>query len=131
MPGHVPATWAAGEFGPVLGGIGHVGRLVDLLHLGGVFGDEAVRLDEIGEDVVAGAVSADAPLDVEAVLLHAAGAAHQPVDVGHLVCRLLLEKKKRRNRSDRRPRTTPRETGSPCQARAQTRSTASTLLPFQ
>src|SRR5215471_15998632 len=38
MPGHVPAAWTAGEFGPVLGRVGHIGRLVDLLHLGGVFG---------------------------------------------------------------------------------------------
>src|SRR5262245_34432855 len=54
VPGHVPAARATGEVAPVLGGVGHVGRLVDLLHLGGVLGDEAVRLDEVGEDVVAG-----------------------------------------------------------------------------
>src|SRR5262249_36486542 len=62
MTGHIPAAWTAGEFGPVLGRVRHVGRLVDLLHLGGVFGDEAVRLDEIGEDIVARPVAADAPL---------------------------------------------------------------------
>src|SRR5215204_5919863 len=85
MARHVPAARPAGEVAPVLGRVRHVGRLVHLLHLGRVFGDEAVRLDEISEDVVARAVAADAPLDVEAVLLHPTGAAHQPVEIWHLI----------------------------------------------
>ncbi len=70
---------------PVGGILRHVGGVIELVELGGVFGHEAVRLDEIGEHVAARSVPADAPLDVEAALLDTAGAAHQPVDVRQLV----------------------------------------------
>ena len=40
--------------------------------------------DEIGEDVVARPVAADAPFDGEAGLAHAPGAAHDRIDVDHL-----------------------------------------------
>src|SRR6266545_3495377 len=85
VTGHVPPARPAGELRPIFGAVRHVGRLVHLLHFGRVFGDEAVRLDEIGEDVVAGPVAPDAPFDIESVLLHPPGAAHQPVEVRHLV----------------------------------------------
>src|SRR5688572_18606427 len=67
---HVPAAGAAGEAAPILGVLRDVGRLVDLLDLGRVLHHEAVRLDEIGEHVVARAVPAQAPLDVETAGLH-------------------------------------------------------------
>ncbi len=60
-------------------------EFVDLIDFGGVLGDEAVRLDEIGEHVVAGTVPADAPHELVAITAHAARAAHQAVDVRHLV----------------------------------------------
>src|SRR5436190_20632922 len=50
VAGHAPATRPPGEFAPVLRVVRDVGRLVDLLDLGGVFDHETVRLDEIGED---------------------------------------------------------------------------------
>src|SRR6185295_9198834 len=75
MAAHAPAARPAGKIGPVVGVVRHESRLVDLLDLGRVLNDEAVRLDEIGKHVVARPVAADAPLDVEAILLHAAGAA--------------------------------------------------------
>src|SRR5437867_3794862 len=79
MSGHAPAARAHRELAPVFGVVGHVGRLVDLLDLGGVFHHEAVRLDEIGEHIVARAVAADAPFAVEAGALEPAGATHQAV----------------------------------------------------
>src|SRR5262249_48219940 len=78
---HAPAARTAGEARPVFGVVRDVGGLVDLLDLGGIFDHKAVRLDEIREYVVAWAVAADAPLDVEAIAPEAAGAAHQAVDV--------------------------------------------------
>ena len=81
---HVPAAREEILLLPPIGVVADI-VVVDLLDLGGVFGDEAVRLDEIGEHVAAGAVPADAPHDLVAALAHAAGAAHQAVDVRHLI----------------------------------------------
>src|ERR1700724_2615280 len=53
---------------PVGGILRHVGRIINLVELGGVFGHEAVGLDEIGKHVVAGTVPADAPRDLKAVI---------------------------------------------------------------
>src|SRR5689334_13804562 len=61
MARHSPAAGPAREVAPVYGIVWQVGRLVDLLDFRGVFGDETVRLDEIGEDVVARPMAADAP----------------------------------------------------------------------
>src|SRR5439155_22228974 len=66
MPGHAPAAWPHRKLAPVLGVIRHVGRLVDLLDLGGVLHHKAVRFDEIGEHVVARTVAADGHFAVEA-----------------------------------------------------------------
>src|SRR5262245_12337471 len=84
-PGDSPAVGIRHDLLPVVGTLGDVRGVIELVELGGVFGDEAVRLDEIGEYVAARSVAADPPLDVEPVLLEATGAAHQPVDVRQLV----------------------------------------------
>lgn len=61
-----------------------MGRLVDLLQFGGELDDEAGRRDEIGEGVVAGAVTARPPGRHVALLLHATDPAHELVDRRHL-----------------------------------------------
>src|SRR5215813_8430548 len=57
MPRHAPSARPHRKLAPVLGVVRHVGRLVDLLDLGGVFDHEAIGLDEIGKHVVARAVA--------------------------------------------------------------------------
>src|SRR5262249_39017881 len=84
-PGDSPAVGIGHDLLPVVGTLGHVRSVIELVEFGGVFGHEAVRLDEIGKYVAARPVAADPPLDVEPALLEAAGAAHQPVDVRQLV----------------------------------------------
>src|SRR5690348_2822190 len=59
--------------GPILG-IADLVALVHLLDLGGVFDHHFLGADEIGEDVVAGPVPADAPFDRMAVLAQPAAA---------------------------------------------------------
>src|SRR6266404_715500 len=70
---------------PIVRTLRNVGCVIELIELGRVFRDEAIGLDEIGEHIAAGPMPADAPFDVEPVLLDPAGAAHQAVDVRHLV----------------------------------------------
>ena len=62
-----------------------VSGLIDLIKFGRIFGDEAVRLDEIGKDIIPRAMTADTPFDINAILFEPAGAAHQPVDAGQFV----------------------------------------------
>src|SRR6478735_5538973 len=66
-----PLVDAAGRPLPVLGAARLV-VLVDLLHFGGVLDDDAERIDEVVEEVVAGPVPARAPLDRVAGVLHPA-----------------------------------------------------------
>src|SRR4051812_3035201 len=70
-----PLVDAAGRPLPVVRAA-HLVALVDLLHFGGVLDHHAERIDEVVEQVVAGAVAARAPLDREAGVTHAAAAAH-------------------------------------------------------
>ena len=58
-----------------------IGRVVHLFHLRCVFDDETIRIDEIGEHIVARAVAADAPFYRQAFALEAAAAAHHSVEV--------------------------------------------------
>ena len=62
-----------------------IGRVVDLLHLGGVLRREAVGVDKEAEDIVAGpGMPADAPFDRIAAHLQSARRAHEPVEVRQL-----------------------------------------------
>ncbi len=83
--GGAPAVRPRRHLLPIVGPLRHMGRVIELIELGGVLGHEAVRLDEVREHVIAGTVAPHAPFDVEAALLEAAGAAHQAVHVRHLV----------------------------------------------
>ncbi len=72
--------------GDRLGRAGHVGAVVDLLHFRRVFDGEAVvRVDEIGEDIVAGTVAADAPFDRQPGALQSPAATQHRVEIGQLV----------------------------------------------
>src|SRR5262249_22693567 len=62
-----------------LGGAGHVCRVVDLLHLRRILDHEIVRVDEVREYVVAGAVSPDSPLDLETGPLQSAASAQHRI----------------------------------------------------
>jgi hypothetical protein len=75
------STRPGGHFQSV-GAARHV-AVVDLLHFGRVLDDDAEGVDEIVEEVVAGAVAAGAPLDREAGVAHAAAAAHHRLVVRH------------------------------------------------
>ena len=56
--------------------------IVDLFDLGGIFDDKTVRLEEIGKNVISRPVPADPPANLEALLFHAAGTAHQrPIQI--------------------------------------------------
>src|SRR3954469_22007516 len=70
-----PLVDASGRPLPVVRPVRFV-AVVDLLHVRGVFDDDAEGIDEVVEEVVARAVAAGPPLDREAGVAHAAAAAH-------------------------------------------------------
>src|SRR5579885_2074830 len=71
--GDPPLIHSAGRPGPIFRSPRLV-ALADARDLGGVFDDDLVGTDEIGEDIVSGPVPSDAPFDGEAALAQPPGA---------------------------------------------------------
>src|SRR5262249_24108136 len=81
---HVPAIRPDIERIPPLA-VMRLVAVVDLLDLRSVLGDESIGFDKVRKYVIAGSVPPDAPSDLESALPEPTCAAHQPVDIRHLI----------------------------------------------
>ena len=73
-----PLVWSAGYV-----------TVIDLKNLRRVLDHEAVWIDEVGEDVVSGAVPSYSPADGVSVIDHAPRTPHNRIKIGHQECNMV------------------------------------------